>query len=216
MNANLLRKGRNINIGKEHYIVSMFVDMRGSTKLAEKRLPFDVVFLINRFLGAASQAVLDAGGTPNQFVGDGLLALFGVDTDPKTACRQALRAAAKVAANVDHMNRQLATDLPEPIQYGIGIHGGQVIIGDIGFRDHKVFTALGDPVNVAARLQDMTKSLNCKVVVSEEVCATAGIAADALARTQVAIRGRDEPMMVRTAEDPTVLTSLVERRTEAA
>ena len=52
MNANLLRKGRNINIGKERYIVSMFVDMRGSTRLAEKRLPFDVVFLINRFLGA--------------------------------------------------------------------------------------------------------------------------------------------------------------------
>ncbi len=216
MNANLLRKGRNINIGKEHYIVSMFVDMRGSTKLAEKRLPFDVVFLINRFLGAASQAVLDAGGTPNQFVGDGLLALFGVDTDPKTACRQALRAAAKAAANVDHMNRQLATDLPEPIQYGIGIHGGQVIIGDIGFRDHTVFTALGDPVNVAARLQDMTKSLNCKVVVSEEVCATAGIAADALARTQVAIRGRDQPMMVRAAEDPTVLGSLVDGQAEAA
>jgi adenylate cyclase len=216
MNASLLRKGRNINIGKEHYIVSMFVDMRGSTKLAEKRLPFDVVFLINRFLGAASQAVLDAGGTPNQFVGDGLLALFGVDTDPKTACRQAMRAAAKVAANVDHMNHQLATDLPEPIQYGIGIHGGEVIIGDIGFQDHTVFTALGDPVNVAARLQDMTKSLNCKVVVSEEVCATAGIAVDALARTQVAIRGRDEPMMVRTAEDPTVLGSLVEGQAEAA
>jgi len=69
---------------------------------------------------------------------------------------------------------------------------------------------------VAARLQDMTKSLNCKVVVSEEVCATAGIAADALARTQVAIRGRDQPMMVRAAEDPTVLGSLVDGQAEAA
>ena len=215
MNANLLRKGRNINIGKERYIVSMFVDMRGSTRLAEKRLPFDVVFLINRFLGATSQAVLDAGGTPNQFVGDGVLALFGVDTDPKTACRQAMRAAAKVAANVDHMNHQLASDLPEPIQYGIGIHGGEVIIGDIGFQDHTVFTALGDPVNVAARLQDLTKSLNCRVVLSEEVCVTAGIAADALGRAQVAIRGRDEPMVVRTAEDPTVLAGLADKKSGA-
>ena len=67
------------------------------------------------------------------------------------------------------MNQQFATELREPIQYGIGIHGGEVIIGDIGFRGHTVFTALGDPVNVAARLQDMTKTLNCKVVVSEEV-----------------------------------------------
>jgi adenylate cyclase len=113
------------------------------------------------------------------------------------------------------MNHQLASDLPEPIQYGIGIHGGEVIIGDIGFQDHTVFTALGDPVNVAARLQDMTKSLNCRVVLSEEVCVTAGIAADALGRAQVAIRGRDEPMVVRTAEDPAVLAGLANKKSGA-
>jgi adenylate cyclase len=193
----------------------MFVDMRGSTKLAEARLPFDVVFLINRFIGAASQATLDAGGRPNQFVGDGVLALFGVDTDAKTACRQALRAAAKVVDNVGHMNRQFASDLREPIQFGIGIHGGEVIIGDIGFKEHTVFTALGDAVNVAARLQDMTKALDCKLVVSDEVCAMAGIAADALPRSQVSIRGREEPMVVRAVADPTVLLKMLEDRAAA-
>ncbi|MGE5165273.1 MAG: adenylate/guanylate cyclase domain-containing protein [Sphingobacteriales bacterium] len=210
MNANLLRKGRRMNIGKEHYVVSMFVDMRGSTKLAEARLPFDVVFLINRFLAAVSQAALDAGGQPNQFIGDGTLALFGLECAPETACRQAMRAAARVAANVDQMNRQLKADLREPIQYGIGIHGGEVIVGDIGFKDHTVFTALGDPVNVAARLQDLTKTLNCRAIISEEVCVTADLASDALDRTEVAIRGRDEPMIVRKVEDPVVLTGLVD------
>jgi adenylate cyclase len=210
MNAELLRKGSRMNIGKERYIVSMFVDMRGSTKLAEARLPFDVVFLINRFLGACSQAALDAGGQPNQFVGDGVLALFGIEVDAKTACRQAIRAATKVATNVDLMNRQLASDLPEPIQYGIGIHGGEVIIGDIGFQDHTVFTALGDPVNVAARLQDMTKALDCKAIISDEVFATAGVAAGSLASKEVTIRGREEPMIVRTIVDPTVLARLVD------
>jgi adenylate cyclase len=210
MNAELLRKGRRMNTGKERYIVSMFVDMRGSTKLAEERLPFDVVFLINQFLGATSQAVIDAGGQPNQFVGDGLLALFGLGVDPKTACRQAMRAAVNIVANVEQMNRQLAADLREPIQFGIGIHGGEVIVGDIGFKEHTVFTALGDAVNVAARLQAMTKTLDCKAVVSEEVCATAGIAPDALARAQVEIRGRDEPMIVRAVADPTVLASLLD------
>jgi len=210
MNAELLRKGSRMNIGKERYIVSMFVDMRGSTKLAEARLPFDVVFLINRFLGACSQAALDAGGQPNQFVGDGVLALFGIEVDAKTACRQAIRAATKVATNVDLMNRQLASDLPEPIQYGIGIHGGEVIIGDIGFQDHTVFTALGDPVNVAARLQDMTKALDCKAIISDEVFATAGVAAGSLAGKEVTIRGREEPMIVRTIVDPTVLARLVD------
>jgi adenylate cyclase len=210
MNAELLRKGSRMNIGKERYIVSMFVDMRGSTKLAEARLPFDVVFLINRFLGACSQAALDAGGQPNQFVGDGVLALFGIEVDAKTACRQAIRAATKVATNVDLMNRQLASDLPEPIQYGIGIHGGEVIIGDIGFQDHTVFTALGDPVNVAARLQDMTKALDCKAIISDEVFATAGVVAGSLASKEVTIRGREEPMIVRTIVDPTVLARLVD------
>jgi adenylate cyclase len=210
MNAQLLRKGSRMNIGKEHYIVSMFVDMRGSTKLAEARLPFDVVFLINRFLAACSQAALDAGGKPNQFLGDGVLALFGIDVDPKTACRQAIRAAANVATNIEYMNQQLASDLPEPIQYGIGIHGGEVIIGDVGFQDHSVFTALGDPVNVAARLQDMTKTLDCKAIISGEVFATAGIRADALAHTEVAIRGREEPMAALVVADPSVLTGLLE------
>ena len=208
--ADFVRNRRRVHIGEERYVVSMFVDMRGSTGLAEARLPFDIVFLINRFLGAASRAVIDAGGQPNQFVGDGMLALFGLAVDPATACRQAMHAAANVAANVEYMNYQFATELRAPIQFGIGIHGGEVIIGDIGFRDHTVFTAVGDAVNVAARLQDMTKTLNCALIVSEEVCKTAGIAPDALTRTEVSIRGRDEPMTVRMATDPTVLASLLD------
>ena len=94
---------------------------------------------------------------------------------PQTACRQALKAAAMIAVNVDELNQFLKHDLREPIRFGIGIHGGEVIIGDIGYRDHMVFTALGDAVNVAARLQDMTKSLSCEVIVSEEVRKTAGL-----------------------------------------
>jgi adenylate cyclase len=210
--ADFVRNRSRVNIGEERYVVSMFVDMRGSTRMAEARLPFDIVFLINRFLEAASQAVIDAGGQPNQFVGDGLLALFGLDVDPATACRQAMRAASLVASNVEYMNHEFASELQEPIQFGIGIHGGEVIIGDIGFRDHTVFTALGDAVNVAARLQDMTKTLNCMAVISEEVCKNAGIAPDRLTRTDVSIRGRDQPMTVCTAADPTVLASLLDEQ----
>ncbi|QPF83573.1 adenylate/guanylate cyclase domain-containing protein [Bradyrhizobium genosp. L] len=196
-------------VGQERYLVSMFVDMRGSTQLAEKRLPFDTVFIVNRFLGAVSQAVLEAGGRPNQFIGDGMLALFGLSTDRHTACRQALRAAALIAANIEELNQFLSHDLREPIRFGIGIHGGEVIVGDIGYRDHMVFTALGDAVNVAARLQDMTKSLACEAVISDEVRATADLAEDALPAQQVAIRGRNEPMIVRTVVSTHVLSALV-------
>jgi adenylate cyclase len=203
-------------IGEERYLVSMFVDMRGSTKLAEKRLPFDTVFIVNRFLGAVSQAVLECGGRPNQFVGDGMLALFGLATSRQQACRQALQAAAMISVNVDELNQFLSHDLREPIRFGIGIHGGEVIVGDIGYRDHMVFTALGDPVNVAARLQDMTKALSCEAVISDEVRATAGLAEDGLPSHEVAIRGRNEPMIVRSVTETKTLTALVAEEQVAA
>ena len=197
-------------IGEERHLVSMFVDMRGSTRLAEARLPFDTVFIVNRFLGAVSQAVIECGGQPNQFVGDGELVLFGLQCDPRTACRQALKAASMIAANVEELNQFLSHDLNEPIRFGIGIHGGEVIIGDIGYRDHMVFTALGDAVNVAARLQDMTKTLGCEAIFSEEVRITAGLAAGSLPSQEVTIRGRSEPMIVRTISNAKTLAALID------
>ena len=203
-------------IGQERYLVSLFVDMRGSTRLAEKMLPFDTVFVVNRFLAAVAQAVIESGGRPNQFVGDGMLALFGLGTNAQTASRQALKAAALIASNVDEVNRFLSHDLREPIGFGIGIHGGEVIVGDIGYRDHMVFTALGDAVNVAARLQDMTKLLSCQAIISEEVRVTAGLSDGDLPKQEVSIRGRAEPMMVRVVADASALSALVESHSTVA
>jgi adenylate cyclase len=139
-----------------------------------------------------------------------MLALFGLGTTAQVACRQALRAAAMISANIDELNEFLSHDLREPIRFGIGIHGGEVIVGDIGYRDHMVFTALGDPVNVAARLQDMTKSLACEAVISEEVRVTAGLAADDLPQREVEIRGRADPMKVRVVAEAKALAALVD------
>jgi adenylate cyclase len=198
------------HIGEERYLVSMFVDMRGSTRLAANRLPFDTVFVVNRFLGAVSQAVIECGGQPNQFLGDGQLALFGLATSRQTACRQALKAAAMIAANIEQLNQFLQHDLREPIRFGIGIHAGVVIVGDIGYRDHVVFTALGDAVNVAARLQEMTKNLECEAILSEEVRVTAGVAENALPLREIEIRGRNDPMAVRTVASAGVLVALID------
>jgi adenylate cyclase len=135
--------------------------------------------------------------------------LFGLATNRQAACRQALRAAGRISLHIEELNQFLKNDLREPIRFGIGIHGGEVIIGDIGYRDHMVFTALGDAVNVAARLQDMTKSLVCEAIVSEEVRITAGLAEEALPQQQVTIRGRSEPMIVRSVSDAKALAALV-------
>ncbi|WP_430624927.1 adenylate/guanylate cyclase domain-containing protein [Rhodopseudomonas sp. P1] len=190
------KAARAARVGEERYLVSMFVDMRGSTKLAESRLPFDTVFIVNRFLGAVSRSVIACGGQPNQFVGDGMLALFGLTEAPREACHNAIRAVSTIAAAIDELNSFLGHDLPEPIRFGIGIHGGEVVLGEIGYRDNMVFTALGDSVNVASRLQDMTKSLGCETLLSDELRATAGLSEQALPTLELEIRGRTEPMLV--------------------
>jgi len=197
MNAAGVRRSVRVNSGEERYVVCMFVDMRRSTSMAEKRLPYDTMFLINRFLGAVAKAVEEAGGRPNQFVGDGMLALFGLDCGRELACRQSLDAVTRIATNMERLNLELATDLREPIRYGIGINGGEAIIGDVGYRDHRVFTALGDAVNIAARLQDMTKTFDCSAVVADEVYGAAGAQHDEGSVREARIQGRDRPILVR-------------------
>ena len=198
------------NPGEERYIVCMFVDMRGSTAMADKRLAFDTVFIINRFLAAVSQAVTEAGGQPNQYLGDGLMALFGLKTDPPAACRQALNAAAMIAGNVDHLNRMFAEAEQKPIRFGIGIHAGDAIVGDIDYRDTVVFTAWGDAVNVTARLEQLTKELDCQVVLSDVVLKTARLHPGALPIAEVTIRGRADPLVVRTIVDAAMLASVLD------
>jgi adenylate cyclase len=160
--------------------------------------------------------VIDCGGKPNQFVGDGMLALFGLSATAQAACRQAIRAASAISINIDELNQFLSHDLREPLRFGIGVHGGEVILGDIGYRDHMVFTALGDPVNVAARLQDMTKTLACEAIISEEVRETSGLGEHDLPQQEIEIRGRAEPMTVRVVAQAKLLGELVDKLSAAA
>ena len=160
--------------GAERFVAILFVDIRASTQLVENRLPYDVVFILNRFFEAVGSAITAAGGAPNQFIGDGMMAMFGTKTDAAEACRQALEAARLIDWHLAEMNRALANELQEPIEVGIGIHGGEVIIGTMGYREHAQMTAIGEAVHVASRLQDLTKEYGCQLVVSETVAATGG------------------------------------------
>ena len=181
----------------ELFVAIMFVDIRRSTALVEKRLPYDVVFLLNHFFDAVAGAVVDTGGMPNQFVGDGMMAIFGIHGGPREACSQALVAAQLIHSRLADLNRTLADDLPEPIAIGVGIHAGNVILGELGYRDRFLLTAIGDSVHVAARLQDLTKDYGCQLVVSDIVATTAGVEMSGFPVCEVNVRGRTEPMAVR-------------------
>jgi adenylate cyclase len=186
-----------VHPGEERYVVSMFVDMRGSTQMAAELLPFDSVFIVNRFLGAVAQGVIKAGGKVNQYLGDGLHALFGIEADPRTACRQAIQAAALIGKNIERLNLELAEAQRSPIRFGIGINGGEVIVGNIGYGESVAFAALGDATNVAARLQEMSKEFKCQAVIANEVYKMAGLPHDAMSEKEVAVRGRSIPIVVR-------------------
>ncbi len=181
---------------QERFGAFMFVDMRDSTRLAAAQLPFDSLFIVSRFLGAACAAVVQAGGLPNQFLGDAVLAIFGLGAEPATACRQALSALPLIAGNIEALNKAMAYQLQQPIRFGIGLHCGRAVMGEIGFREHVTFTALGDPLNVASRLQQLTRDIGCEAIVSEEVFRHAGVSTSDLARLDARLRGRNEPVRV--------------------
>jgi len=181
----------------ERFVAIMFVDIRNSTALVEKRLPYDVVFLLNHFFDAVAGAVVDTGGAPNQFVGDGMMAIFGIHSGPGEACSQALAAAQLIHSRLADMNRALADELPEPIAIGVGLHAGSVILGELGYRDRFLLTAIGDSVHVAARLQELTKDHGCQLVVSDIVAVTAGVEMSGFPVRDVNVRGRAESLTVR-------------------
>ena len=118
-----------------------------------EQFPYDVVFILNRYFEAVGGAVAQAGGIANQYTGDGVMALFGVDAKPEAACRQALLAAAAMVRRIEDLSRVLAGELPAPLRIGIGIHTGPVVVGEMGYRDTHYLTAVGDTVNTASRLE---------------------------------------------------------------
>ncbi|MSP52131.1 MAG: adenylate/guanylate cyclase domain-containing protein [Alphaproteobacteria bacterium] len=182
--------------GDERDIAIMFADLRAFTRFAEKKLPYDVVFVLNQYFRAMGTAIELEGGYVDKFIGDGIMALFGLKSDPKTGCRQALAAARRMGEALDEMNRTLADDLDEPLRMGIGIHTGTAIVGEIGYGAAKSVTAIGDAVNTASRLEPLTKEFASQLVVSADVSAKAGVELSNFTRHDVPIHGRAEPLGV--------------------
>jgi adenylate cyclase len=194
---------------RERPIVSMFVDLRGSTRIAESRLPYDVVFIMNQFFAEMYEALRMTSGYYAQFRGDGLLALYGLDSDLPEACRQAMRGAAEMQRRVEHLSQSLAADLAEPLRIGIGAHAGLAIIGTMGPPEAPIYSAIGDNVNIAARFEGMTKAYACGMVVSAETLRHAGLEPRGSTLHRVRVRGRTERLDVYAVNDPRELFNSV-------
>jgi adenylate cyclase len=176
--------------GRERHVTAVFVDLRGSTELCHRRMPYDVVYILNQFFAEMAEALKATGGHYAQFAGDGLLALYGLDGGPEDGCRTALRGAAEMIRRLDRLNAGLGTELDEALRIGIGIHTGLAIVGTMGPPASPILSAVGDTVNVAARLETESKRLQVPVVISEAVATLAGLDVGGLARHEVDVRGR--------------------------
>jgi adenylate cyclase len=187
--------------GQERTIAVLFADLRTFTGIAEQKLPYDLVFLLNSYFETVGESITRAGGTVDKFIGDGVMALFGVESGPAEGCRQALGAAMRMVEQVKTLSQALAGELAEPLKIGIGIHCGPAVVGRMGYGSSIHLTAIGDTVNVASRLQDLTKEYACQLVISEEVAQQAGLSVAALPRHATTVRNRREALAIFVVED---------------
>ena len=187
--------------GDEREIAILFADIRGFTSLSENRLPYDVVFLLNQYFRAMGEAVEEAGGRLDKFIGDGVMALFGIEKGVADGSRRALDAARRMSLRLAEMNAVLRGDLPEPLRIGIGIHSGPVIVGEMGYGPAVSLTAVGDTVNTASRLEALTKEFEVQLVVSEPVLRSAGAALADFPREEIELRGRRSTLTVVAVKD---------------
>jgi adenylate cyclase len=178
--------------GQERPITVMFVDLRGSTTLAEGKLPYDVLYILNQFFQAMTQALDATNGHYSQFTGDGVMALYGLNGDAVLGVTNALRGAREILLRLEQLNHRLRSELAAPLRIGIGIHFSEAIVGAMGPPKTQVISAIGDTVNTAARLEALTKDYDCTLIVSRRAADAAGFALPADKLHECAVKGRVE------------------------
>jgi adenylate cyclase len=187
--------GGDVSQGKEQEVAVLFADLRGFTSMAERRLPYDVVFLLNQYFRAMGEAVQAAGGHVDKFIGDGVMAVFGLRGQPELASTQAIDAARRMAVAMEVFNAQHHVELKAPFRIGIGIHFGPAIVGEMGFPPALSLTVIGDTVNTASRLETATKEENCQLLISETVARAAELPQDVGRRCHITLRGREQALV---------------------
>ena len=210
------RRGRaHASHGQERRLAILFLDMRGFTARTAGQLPYDVVFLLNRFFDAIVPPIQAEGGSVDKYLGDGLLAVFET-ADEHSSARTALRAAVGLSAALAEFNQQLSAEGIDPVRIGVGLHLGGLVLGEIGAAGNAPRTIIGDTVNAASRLEGKTKELGVEFLVSQPVLESAGIDTAGLELLPLELRGVARPLSALALASGQDLAPLLEARTAAA
>jgi adenylate cyclase len=151
--------------GEQRELTVLFSDLRGFTSMSERLEPAKLTSMINAFLSAATEAVLEHGGTVDKYIGDCIMAFWNAPLDQPEHARMACRAALRIIEKVEQLDRELAGQGVPPLVAGIGINTGPCTVGNFGSSRRLEYSAVGDAVNVASRLEGETKNLGFKILI---------------------------------------------------
>jgi len=155
--------------GERKRICVLFSDIRGFTTISENMQPEDIIRFLNKYLEAMTEAIQDNGGTVDKFMGDGIMAFFGAPKELENSAQNAMDAAQSKLEKLDKLNKIFQKKNMPDIKIGIGLHIGDAVVGNIGSEKRNEYTAIGDVVNTASRLEGLTKQAGYPVVVSSAV-----------------------------------------------
>ena len=161
--------------GVNQFVCVLFSDIRGYTTRSERMTPEQVISFLNRYFEQTVALIHQHGGAVLSFMGDGILAVFGAPKPLENSCREAFEAARAMLEYVSELNVQFRVEGVAPMDIGIGLHAGEAVVGHVGSSTRHDYTAIGDVINVASRLESLTKEAGYRVVVSRVVAERLGV-----------------------------------------
>ena len=197
----LLQGGRKVNLGGEAVPVTvMFSDIRNFTTISEKLEAPEVVEMLNEYFSRVTVPILDQRGNVNKYIGDAVMAIFGSPVTYPDHARRAISAALGMVREADAFRDWMEARFPDrglpKFGIGIGLHTGDAVMGNIGSVKRMEYTAIGDTVNAASRLEGVTKEMQCVLVASVQTVRAAGPGVITGKIETVKVKGRDEPLEV--------------------
>jgi adenylate cyclase len=187
--------------GRRRHITILFSDIRGFTSISEQIDPEQVVAFLSAYLSQATQIIFKHGGTVDKFIGDAIMALFGTPRSHGDDAFRAVRAGQELAALVESFGPQWTPILGRPFKVGIGINSGDAVVGNIGSDLRSDFTAIGDAVNLASRLEGLTKDFGIPLILSEYTAAELREQVPLKPLGSVRVTGRQAPLLIFTAAE---------------
>jgi len=182
--------------GRRRNITVLFADIRGFTSISERIGPEEVVSVLSDYIGRATHIIFKNGGTVDKFIGDAVMAIFGAPKSHDDNALRAVRAGLELIELAESMGAEWAKVIGRPLKIGVGINSGDAVVGSIGSEIRSDFTAIGDTVNLASRLEGLTKEIGVSMVISEFTAAELGDSLPLRPLGRVKVTGREAPLLV--------------------